>query len=565
MSTKPDQLKCGSDASYCKFGIDRLTKLLEAFETQIDGVIESQDVEYVHRMRVSSRRIRATMPLFQTCLPQKKFKRWLKEIKRVTQFLGEARDLDIQIAFIKQYQSKNKDSPKNPSIELLLKSKRTRRTRIQPSVVKGLEELRDSDILTKMREFHNRTAINLQKALFKLSSVREKAYWAISRRLDDFLAMKEYVYQENQALKLHEMRIRAKHLRYTMETYSSIYKNALTSEIETIKGFQDTLGEMHDCDVWIEFFPKFTTNAKTKNKPAKRRGISFSKFSEYVKQQRKDHYASFIALWESCKKRGFFEKLKETVKSGFPKVEDKIGELQKTSQPEVAVLSDIHANLYALQAVIGDAQKRGIHFFLNAGDLIGFGPCPNEVIELLHANNVISVIGNFDLEVLSKDEKGKKEAGMALQYARKQLSCSCRNYLLSLPHKLKLDVAGKTVFMTHGTPESIDDHLYNDTPEERLLEIAYDTEADVIITGHSHEPYTREVDGKVFLNPGSVGRPSDGNPQASYAISRFNPFKTEMIRVDYDVPAAADALRRKGLPESFSQMLLRGVAGKAAS
>jgi exopolyphosphatase/guanosine-5'-triphosphate,3'-diphosphate pyrophosphatase len=85
----------------------------------------------------------------------------------------------------------------------------------------------------------------------------------------------------------------------------------------------------------------------------------------------------------------------------------------------------------------------------------------------------------------------------------------------------------------------------------------------VIIVGHSHEQLLLELYGACFVNPGSVGRPDDANPQTAYAMMQFNPFKVEMIRLDYDVEAAADDLRKKSLPESFAQMLLRGVSLEA--
>ena len=98
----------------------------------------------------------------------------------------------------------------------------------------------------------------------------EKAHWHISSRLDDFLAMEEYVHQENEILKHHEMRIIAKWLRYTMEAFAPLYKNKLAEEIETIKDFQDVLGEMHDCDVWIDYIPKFIVETETKTKGKKK-------------------------------------------------------------------------------------------------------------------------------------------------------------------------------------------------------------------------------------------------------------------------------------------------------
>ncbi|HLN89667.1 MAG TPA: metallophosphoesterase family protein, partial [Candidatus Binatia bacterium] len=107
---------------------------------------------------------------------------------------------------------------------------------------------------------------------------------------------------------------------------------------------------------------------------------------------------------------------------------------------------------------------------------------------------------------------------------------------------------------------SIEEHIFHDTPIEHLRDLSDAAKAGVIIVGHSHEQFWRRANGAHFINPGSVGRPSDGNPQTAYAMLSFNPFKVELVRLDYDVEGAADALRKKGLPESFSQMLLCGLS-----
>ena len=114
--------------------------------------------------------------------------------------------------------------------------------------------------------------------------------------------------------------------------------------------------------------------------------------------------------------------------------------------------------------------------------------------------------------------------------------------------------------MTHGAPGSIEEHIYHDTPATRLKALADAAKADLIVVGHSHEQFMRKANGACFVNPGSVGRPDDGNPQAAYAILSFDPFNVELIRLDYDVEGAAGALRKRGLPESYAQMLLQGVS-----
>ncbi|MCW4017758.1 MAG: YfcE family phosphodiesterase [Candidatus Bathyarchaeota archaeon] len=565
-ATKP---KMGeTNASYCKFGFERLLKLLTALENQIDGVIKGDDIEYVHKMRVASRRIRAALPIFRLCFPRKKFKKWLREVKNITCLLGEARDLDVQIAFIEQYMSKLEFSTDKSGLDLMLESHKDRRDRVQPSLVRGLEELTESCVLEDMREFCEQKVEALSDSSSGVLLLKEKAHWYISCRLDDFLAMEDCVYLENELLKHHEMRIRAKKLRYTMESFAPLYEDKLTQEIETMKAFQDSLGEMHDCDVWIAYIPEFihdgikpkSNSRAKKNTDPQEVKQALLKFLADIKEQRQSHYLQFVRLWEENKQKDFFDKLRKITDAGLSATEETTKQVLINPQAKIAVLSDIHANLQALERVFEDAEKRGVDVFLNAGDAVGFGASPNEVVGLLHERNVLGVVGNYDLEVVEGKAKAKGEKQLALDFTRKEMSKSCANYLFALPHEVRLEVDGTTLLVTHGSPESIDEHIYHNTPAKRLKTIAASANADVVVVGHSHEQFRRTANGVCVVNPGSVGRPGDGNSQAAYALLRFRPFKVELVRLDYDVAAAADALRRKGLPESFAQMLLRGVS-----
>ena len=107
-----------------------------------------------------------------------------------------------------------------------------------------------------------------------------------------------------------------------------------------------------------------------------------------------------------------------------------------------------------------DAKRRGITVFLNAGDLIGFGAFPNEVVEALYSKNALSVIGNLDLEILDKNKKGKGLKKFSIEFARKELKKSHETYLRALPFKLELEVAHKKLLMIHGTPDAVDEHLF---------------------------------------------------------------------------------------------------------
>ncbi len=122
--------------------------------------------------------------------------------------------------------------------------------------------------------------------------------------------------------------------------------------------------------------------------------------------------------------------------------EEKTSQILANPDAKVAVLSDIHANLQALEAVIQDAEERGVDLFLNAGDSIGFGAYPNEVVELLCEKNVLSVLGNYDVEVIESEPKAKGEKRVAFKFTKKELAKSCQSYLYSLPRELRLQVAG---------------------------------------------------------------------------------------------------------------------------
>ena len=184
---------CRRESSYCKFGSEALLKLLEVFENQIGGVIKNDDIEYVHKTRVTSRRLRATLPLFRACFRKKEFKKWLCEIKKVTRLLGDARDLDVQIVFIEQYMEKLDSKAEKAGLAVLVKAHKDRRNSIQPSVVSGLEELKATDVLEELRKFCEKTIKEQSEESFNPQKVLEKARWHISFRIDDFLSMENYV------------------------------------------------------------------------------------------------------------------------------------------------------------------------------------------------------------------------------------------------------------------------------------------------------------------------------------------------------------------------------------
>jgi predicted phosphodiesterase len=122
--------------------------------------------------------------------------------------------------------------------------------------------------------------------------------------------------------------------------------------------------------------------------------------------------------------------------------------------------------------------------------------------------------------------------------------------------------AGKQILLTHASPASNEEALDSSTPEERLRELAKLAKANLIVFGHSHRPFVRQVDDVWFINTGSVGRPDDGDPRASYAMLKMSSgvIEVELFRVSYDVEKCVTAIQKKHLPEQFAQMFIKGIS-----
>lgn len=233
----------------------------------------------------------------------------------------------------------------------------------------------------------------------------------------------------------------------------------------------------------------------------------------------------------------------------------------------VALIGDVHANLPALEAVLDHAEVQGVDAIWNVGDFVGYGPFPDEVVKRLRNDYVLSIVGNYDQKVLKFKKKRKKwrkkkrlEKYLAFKWAYRSLSKESRKYLRFLSREIRMRVKGRRVLLTHATPGSSDEYLDPDASEKRLRQLAQEADADVIVCGHSHRPFVRQVDDVWFINPGSVGLPDDGDPRASYAVLRMDhdQIAVQHYRLAYDLERAIEAIREHELPEAFAQMLMVG-------
>jgi putative phosphoesterase len=238
----------------------------------------------------------------------------------------------------------------------------------------------------------------------------------------------------------------------------------------------------------------------------------------------------------------------------------------------LAIFSDVHANLPALEAVLTDVDQQSADAVYALGDLVGYAPWPNEVLEVLERRRIRSVMGNYDDGTgFDRDECGcayrdptdKALGDQSFAWTKAHVTDPKKAYLRSLASEIRFELGGLRFLLVHGSPRRMNEYLFEDRPLSSFERIAADARADVIACGHTHRPYTKQVGDVLFVNVGSAGKPKDGDPRACYALldvagdDLFVTFR----RVEYDLQRAAEAIRRSELPSEFAEQLVTARAG----
>jgi putative phosphoesterase len=233
-----------------------------------------------------------------------------------------------------------------------------------------------------------------------------------------------------------------------------------------------------------------------------------------------------------------------------------------------AVFGDIHGNIVALkeayQAVLSAKASRIYHL----GDLGGYSPFVNEVVEFLVEHHIEGVQGNYDEAVANDREHCGCKAEEPLQeemahrsfvWTKIHSSLKTKAYMKNLPTEIAFKAGNRKVRLFHATPRKNNLYWYEDRPDKFFQEMADRTDADVMIYGHTHKPYRKDFGGTVFVNAGSVGKPKDGDPRACVTLVDITAdiVNVEFLRAPYDVQKAADAIVASGLPPYFAEKLTK--------
>ncbi|MBE0417236.1 MAG: metallophosphoesterase family protein [Coriobacteriia bacterium] len=262
----------------------------------------------------------------------------------------------------------------------------------------------------------------------------------------------------------------------------------------------------------------------------------------------------------------------------------------------IALYSDIHGNTNALEAVLKHIDEIRPDERYCLGDLVGYGPDPSGVIEMVRSSGVPVIRGNYDQGVGDRSgacgcyyatDQAKSDGAASYVFTEQAVGDADAKWLVSLPAEIRLDEAGVRILLTHGSPRRINEYLMPDRGEGQLARLARDADADVVCCGHVHIPYHRSFRADPgddaspivhYVNSGSVGKPKDGDPRACWVELLIGP-ATEVRaaaphdnyaapagatdtwvglvirRVPYDVESVADAVLAAGLPPTLAGAL----------
>ncbi|MBS1532773.1 MAG: metallophosphoesterase family protein [Bacteroidetes bacterium] len=252
---------------------------------------------------------------------------------------------------------------------------------------------------------------------------------------------------------------------------------------------------------------------------------------------------------------------------------------------KIALFSDIHANLPALEAFFAHVDAQEVDAIYCLGDLVGYNIWPNEVIDEIRRRRIPTITGNYDFGIgrrsddcgcAYKTDEEKAMGKVSIAFTNEIVKDEQRAYLRALPHHIRLEFQLNNdklnVLLVHGSPRKVNEYLFEDRDEKSLLRIMEQADADVMCFGHTHQPYHRILqlaEGDVTryrhaINTGSVGKPKDKDPRGCYvllhidersSITNKDSIKAEFVRFDYDIERAAKAVEDSTLPNAYAAML----------
>lgn len=295
-----------------------MRRQVKQLAAQLDGVRAAEDIEFVHRARVATRRLRSALRMFEGCFRHKKARRWRTAIRRTTIQLGDARDRDVQIEWLCSTLATLTAKECFPGISHILVLLEREREQLQRKVVKAVDRIEAQGVLRDIRRTTTRILLdtNLESDMVATPVACARTGKHIRRQLDALLQYQGSLGDPNDREQHHAMRIAVKRLRYTLEIARPVCPGQLDEALDAAKTVQSLLGDIHDCDVWLEDLDAFADSERQRIAAMFGHAGRFSHLEpgiDYLRQDRQSHrqatFARLVEFWADLGRRQLWERL----------------------------------------------------------------------------------------------------------------------------------------------------------------------------------------------------------------------------------------------------------------
>lgn len=227
----------------------------------------------------------------------------------------------------------------------------------------------------------------------------------------------------------------------------------------------------------------------------------------------------------------------------------------------IGLIADVHSNAESLRSIFSDFDGLHVTTILHAGDIIGYGPYPNETIGMFRQRNIHSILGNHDRALITGNvQKFSPLSAEALRWTARQVSSVERDYIKGLNDIEVIIIDGVRIGMVHGSPRDYDEYIYPGylTANRNMPGFLSQMNCDVVVLGHTHRQFFVNFQEGIVVNPGSAGQPRDGNPGAAFALLDTETLNVTLHRADYDIRKVIGDIVRAQLPAEFGLRLMHG-------